>query len=145
MNTGKTLFISALLSILLLLNVASAFSQNIAQEGLSQEEKSAILALELSEEQLYHLYSQTFTLWLSKKRECEYLHEQLDSKIGNENLLTENLRIETGRLHELQEKCGKLQKEVDKLNRRIKVGKIVSKVGHAVAFGVGLYLGIRLF
>ena len=111
---------------------------------MSQEEKSAILALELSEEQLYQLYSQTFNLWLSKKRECELLQKQLDTKSENETLLSENLRIETGRLHELQEKCGNLQKEVDKLNRRIKVGKIVSKVGHAVAFGVGLYLGFKL-
>ena len=145
MNTRKTLYSLALLSILLLTRPESASCQNTALEGLTQEEKTAILALEMSEEQLYQLYSQTFNLWASKKRECELLQKQLDAKTENETLLTENLRIETGRLHELQEKCGKLDKEVERLNRRVKVGKVVSKIGHGLAFALGVYVGFRLF
>jgi hypothetical protein len=117
----------------------------MSQVNLTHRQKSAILALEQSEEQMTLLYVSMYNLWENKQQECEYLREQLRLCDSSDEAKSENYKIIEAQLKQAKADFDKADQELEKMMRRRKIGKVMNKVITGVSFGLGLYLGIRLF
>jgi hypothetical protein len=145
MNTERLHFCKVLRSIVLGLLLLVASLPSTSQVTLTQRQKSAILALEQSEEQMTLLYVSMYNLWENKQQECEYLREQLRLCDSSDEAKSENYKIIEAQLKQAKADFDKADQELEKMMRRRKIGKVMNKVITSVSFGLGLYLGIRLF
>jgi hypothetical protein len=86
-----------------------------------------------------------YNLWENKQQECEYLREQLRLCDSSDEAKSENYKIIEAQLKQAKADFDKADQELEKMMRRRKIGKVMNKVITSVSFGLGLYLGIRLF
>ena len=116
----------------------------MSQEHLTQRQKSAILALEQSEEQMSLLYVSMYNLWENKRQECEYLREQLRLCDSSDEAKSENYKILEAQLKQAKSDFDKADQELERMMRRRKIGKVMNKVITGVSFGLGVYVGFRI-
>ena len=86
-----------------------------------------------------------YNLWENKQKECEYLREQLRLCDSSDGAKSENYKIIEAQLKQAKADFDKADQELEKMMRRRKIGKVMNKVITGISFGLGLYLGIRLF
>lgn len=91
------------------------------------------------------LYVSMYNLWENKRNECEYLREQLRLCDSSDAAKSENYSIIEAQLKQAQTDFERADKELDKMMRKRKIGKILNKVASGGAFVLGLYIGFRFF
>jgi len=91
------------------------------------------------------LYVSMYNLWLSKREECDYLKKQLELCDSSDSAKSENYEILEAQLKQAKSDFDKADQELEKMMRRRKISKVANKIITGVSFGLGLFIGIRLF